>query len=184
MRAQLQTRKLDLKEGCKRKLMFNGPGSNSKPTRIPELKRAISNSSNSSSTKKTEINKNQQPVRNGVKRNKSLPSRLRKSSKISSKVVPMEATEECGEIGREQKTPKKLIMTRKSRTFLEDDFALMNDFSIEKAVGLCWVSQTGPNRYTPALASVRNCIMINVARPFLLVFIYLLLLLFCQPYSV
>ncbi|CAE6023599.1 unnamed protein product [Arabidopsis arenosa] len=37
MRAQIQTRKLDLKEGCKRKLMFNGPGSNSKPTRIPEL---------------------------------------------------------------------------------------------------------------------------------------------------
>ena len=37
--------------------------------------------------------------------------------------------------GREAKTPKKLIMTRKSRTFLEDDFVLMNDFSIEKAVG-------------------------------------------------
>ncbi|CAL9235129.1 unnamed protein product [Arabidopsis halleri] len=137
MRAQLQTRKLDLKEGCKRKLMFNGPGSNSKPTRIPELNRTISNSSNNSSTKKTEISKNQQPLRNSVKRNKSLPSRLRKSSKISSKVVPIEATEETGEILKEQKTPKKLIMTRKSRTFLEDDFALMNDFSIEKAVGLC-----------------------------------------------
>ncbi|CAN7018782.1 unnamed protein product, partial [Brassica oleracea var. botrytis] len=131
MRAQLQTRKLDLKEGCKRKLMFNGPaGSNSKPTRIPELKRTVSN--NSSSNKGTEISKNQQqPIsRNIVKRNKSLPSRLRKSSKISSKVVPIE---ESGEA----KTPKKLIMTRKSRTFLEDDFALMNDFSIEKAVGLC-----------------------------------------------
>ncbi|KAG7638106.1 hypothetical protein AtNW77_Chr2g0251501 [Arabidopsis thaliana] len=137
MRAQLQTRKLDLKEGCKRKLMFNGPGSNSKPTRIPELNRTISNSSNNSSTKKTEISKNQQPMRNSVKRNKSLPSRLRKSSKISSKVVPIEAAEESGEIVKEQKTPKKLIMTRKSRTFLEDDFALMNDFSIEKAVGLC-----------------------------------------------
>ncbi|ESQ51736.1 hypothetical protein EUTSA_v10017539mg [Eutrema salsugineum] len=139
MRAQLQTRKLDLKEGCKRKLMFNGPGSNSKPTRIPELKRTISsNSNNSSTTKKSEISKNEQPmIRNSVKRNKSLPSRLRKSSKISSKVVPIEATEESGEICREQKTPKKLIMTRKSRTFLEDDFALMNDFSIEKAVGLC-----------------------------------------------
>ncbi|XP_010469714.1 PREDICTED: uncharacterized protein LOC104749730 [Camelina sativa] len=136
MRAQLQTRKLDLKEGCKRKLMFNGPGSNSKPTRIPELKRTISNNS---STNKTEmISKNQQPIiRNSVKRNKSLPSRLRKSSKISSKVVPIEATEDTGEILKEQKTPKKLIMTRKSRTFLEDDFALMNDFSIEKAVGLC-----------------------------------------------
>ncbi|KAJ0259942.1 Uncharacterized protein HA466_0062230 [Hirschfeldia incana] len=134
MRAQLQTRKLDLKEGCKRKLMFNGgPGLNSKPTRIPELKRTVS--SNSSSNKETVISK--QPIRNNiVKRNKSLPSRLRKSSKISSKVVPVE---ESGEIvgGREGKTPKKLIMTRKSRTFLEDDFALMNDFSIEKAVGLC-----------------------------------------------
>ncbi|KAG7568751.1 hypothetical protein ISN45_Aa04g015450 [Arabidopsis thaliana x Arabidopsis arenosa] len=132
MRAQLQTRKLDLKEGCKRKLMFNGPG-----TRIPELKRTISNSSNNSSNKKAEISKNQQPIRNSVKRNKSLPSRLRKSSKVSSKVVPIEATEETGDILKEQKTPKKLIMTRKSRTFLEDDFALMNDFSIEKAVGLC-----------------------------------------------
>ncbi|KAG2308789.1 hypothetical protein Bca52824_028537 [Brassica carinata] len=131
-RAQLQTRKLDLKEGCKRKLMFNGGpgGSNSKPTRIPELKRTVS------SNKETEISKNQ-PIRNIVKRNKSLPSRLRKSSKISSKVVPVE--ESAGEIGsREAKTTlKKLIMTRKSRTFLEDDFALMNDFSIEKAVGLC-----------------------------------------------
>ncbi|CAG7907639.1 unnamed protein product, partial [Brassica rapa] len=132
MRAQLQTRKLDLKEGCKRKLMFNGPaGSNSKPTRIHELKRTVS-----SSNKKTENSKNQQqPIRNIVKRNKSLPSRLRKSSKISSKVVPVEESGEIG--GREAKTPKKLIMTRKSRTFLEDDFALMNDFSIEKAVGLC-----------------------------------------------
>ncbi|KAL1190707.1 hypothetical protein V5N11_000193 [Cardamine amara subsp. amara] len=138
MRAQLQTRKLDLKEGCKRKLMFNGPGSNAKPTRIPELKRTISNSSNNSSTKRTEISKNQQPIKNSVvKRNKSLPSRLRKSSKISSKVVPIEATEETGELPKEQKTPKKLIMTRKSRTFLEDDFALLNDFSIENAVGLC-----------------------------------------------
>lgn len=137
MRAQLQTRKTDLKEGCKRKLMFNGPGTNSKPTRIPELKRTISISSSSSSTTKTEINKNQQPIRNSVKRNKSLPSRLRKSSKISSKVVPIEATEEIGELAKEQKTPKKLIMTRKCRTFLEDDFALMNDFSIENAVGLC-----------------------------------------------
>ncbi|EOA28424.1 hypothetical protein CARUB_v10024631mg [Capsella rubella] len=134
MRAQLQTRKLDLKEGCKRKLMFNGPGSNSKPTRIPELKRTISNNSN---TKKSEISKTEQPIRNSVKRNKSLPSRLRKSSKISSRVVPIEATEDTGENFKEQKTPKKLIMTRKSRTFLEDDFALMNDFSIEKAVGLC-----------------------------------------------
>ncbi|CAH8320101.1 unnamed protein product [Eruca vesicaria subsp. sativa] len=133
MRAQLQTRKLDLKEGCKRKLMFNGPGSNSKPTRIPELKRTVSNNS---INKKTEISKNQQqqPIRNIVRRNKSLPSRLRKSSKISSRVVPIE---ESGEIGLEAKTPKRLIMTRKSRTFLEDDFALMNDFSIEKAVGLC-----------------------------------------------
>lgn len=138
MRAQLQTRKLDLKEGCKRKLVYNGPGSNSKPTRIPDLRRTISNSSSSSSSKKTEISKNQeQPIRNIVKRNKSLPSRLRKSSKISSKVVPIEATEDIGEISKEQKTPKKLILTRKSRTFLEDDFALMNDFSIEKAVGLC-----------------------------------------------
>ncbi|CAH2059915.1 unnamed protein product [Thlaspi arvense] len=137
LRAQLQTRKLDLKEGCKRKLMFNGPGSNSKPTRIPELKRTISNSSSNSSPKKTENQQQQQHIRNSVKRNKSLPSRLRKSSKISSKVVPIGATEETGEMGREQKTPKKLIMTRKSRTFLEDDFALMNDFSIENAVGLC-----------------------------------------------
>ncbi|KAJ4903365.1 Uncharacterized protein Rs2_17316 [Raphanus sativus] len=130
MRTQLQTRKLDLKEGCKRKLMFNGgPGSNSKPTRIPELKRTVS------SNKETENSK--QPIRNNiVKRNKSLPSRLRKSSRVSSKVVPVEESgEEIG--GREGKTPKKLIMTRKSRTFLEDDFALMNDFSIEKAVGLC-----------------------------------------------
>ncbi|KAF8108690.1 hypothetical protein N665_0104s0017 [Sinapis alba] len=131
MRAQLQTRKLDLKEGCKRKLMFNGgpAGSNSKPTRIPELKRTVS--SNNSRNKEAE-NQQQEPIRKMVKRNKSLPSRLRKSSKISSKVVPVE---ESGE--REGKTPKKLIMTRKSRTFLEDDFALMNDFSIEKAVGLC-----------------------------------------------
>jgi hypothetical protein len=83
--------------------MFNGPGSNSKPTRIPELNRTISNSSNNSSMKKTEISKNQQPIRNSVKRNKSLPSRLRKSSKISSKVVPIEAAEESGEIVKEQK---------------------------------------------------------------------------------
>ncbi|KAG2327663.1 hypothetical protein Bca52824_010391 [Brassica carinata] len=125
MRAQLQTRKLDLKEGCKRKLMFNGPGSNSKLTRIPELKQT---------TMTTEISKNQQPV---LKRNKSLPSRLRNSSIISLKVVPTEATEESVEISREEKAPKKLVMTRKSRTFLEDDFGLMNDFSIENAVGLC-----------------------------------------------
>ncbi|CAA7027307.1 unnamed protein product [Microthlaspi erraticum] len=132
MRAQLQTRKLDLKEGCRRKLMFNGPGSNSKPTRIPEMSRTVSNNS---SNKNAEISKN---LMNSVKRNKSLPSRLRKSSKVSSKVVPIEATaEESEEIAKGQKTPKKLIMTRKSRTFLEDDFALMNDFSIENAVGLC-----------------------------------------------
>ncbi|VVB01462.1 unnamed protein product [Arabis nemorensis] len=120
--------------------MFNDPGSNSKPARIPELNRTISHSSsNNSSTKKTEMSKNrEQPhIRNIVKRNKSLPSRLRKSSKISSKVVPIEATEDIGEISKEQKTPKKLIMTCKSWIFLEDDFALMNDFSIENAVGLC-----------------------------------------------
>ncbi|KAF8099461.1 hypothetical protein N665_0243s0024 [Sinapis alba] len=121
MRAQLlHTRKLDLKEGCKRKLMFNGPaGSISKLTQIPELEQ-------------TEIsNDQQQPI---LKRNNSFPSRLRNSSEISSKVVPIEATED---ISREEKTPKKLVMTRKSRTFLEDDFRLMNDFSIENAVGLC-----------------------------------------------
>uniref|UniRef100_A0A0D3BT22 Uncharacterized protein n=2 Tax=Brassica oleracea var. oleracea TaxID=109376 RepID=A0A0D3BT22_BRAOL len=125
MRAQLHTRKLDLKEGCKRKLMFNGrPGSNSKLTQIPELKQTISS--------------DQPPIKNRLKRNKSLPSRLRNTSEISSKVVPIEATEESVEISREEKkTPKKLVMTRKSRTFLEDDFGLMNDFSIENAVGLC-----------------------------------------------
>ncbi|KAJ0230137.1 hypothetical protein HA466_0309650 [Hirschfeldia incana] len=124
MRAQLHTRKLDLKEGCKRKLMFNGrPGSNSKLTQIPELKQTITI--------------NQPTIKKGLKRNKSLPSRLRNSSDTSSKVVPIEATEESVEISREEKTPRKLVMTRKSRTLVEDDFALMNDFSIENAVGLC-----------------------------------------------
>ncbi|CAN8247634.1 unnamed protein product [Cochlearia groenlandica] len=134
MRGQLQTRKLELKEGCRRKLMFNGPGTNTKPKRIPELKRTVS-------ANKNDLSNNQQQqtiMRNSVvKRNKSLPSRLRKSSKVSSKVVPIESTEETIEITKGHKTPKKLIMTRKSRTFLEDDFALMNDFSIENAVGLC-----------------------------------------------
>ncbi|CAH8362682.1 unnamed protein product [Eruca vesicaria subsp. sativa] len=121
MRAQLHTRKIDLKEGCKRKLMFNGSGLNSKLTQIPEMEQ-------------TEISRNRKPI---LKRNKSFPSRLRNSSEISSKVVPIEATEESVEISREGKTPKKIIMTRRSRTLLEDDFGLMNDFSIENAVGLC-----------------------------------------------
>ncbi|KAL1200346.1 hypothetical protein V5N11_034089 [Cardamine amara subsp. amara] len=122
MRAQLlQTRKLDLKDGCKRKLVFNGTVTNA--AKIPELKRTISNSSN----KKNDSIKNE-PIRNIVKRNKSLPSRLRKSSKTCSKVVPIEVAEEVV-------TTRKLI-NRRSKTMLEDDFALMNDFSIEKAVGL------------------------------------------------
>ncbi|KAJ4891400.1 Uncharacterized protein Rs2_31148 [Raphanus sativus] len=123
MRARLHTRRLDLKEGCKRKLMFNGSGSNSKLTRIPELEQTTE-----------KISKNRRPI---LKRNKSLPSRLRNSSEISSKVVPIEATEESVEVSREEKTTRKLVMNRKSRTFLEDDFGLMNDFSIENAVGLC-----------------------------------------------
>ncbi|KAF3559891.1 hypothetical protein F2Q69_00011619 [Brassica cretica] len=124
MRAQLHTRKLDLKEGCKKKLMFNGRGSNSKLTQIPEMER-------------TEIRNNRPPNKKSLKKNKSLPSRLRNSSAIWSKVVPIEATEESVEISGEEKTPRKIVMTRKSRTFLEDDFGLMHDFSIENVVGLC-----------------------------------------------
>ncbi|KAJ4891401.1 Uncharacterized protein Rs2_31149 [Raphanus sativus] len=122
MRAQLQTRKLVLKEGCKRKLMFNGPGSS------PKQARTIGN-------KKTKISKNQQvqqPTTKSLKRNNSLPASLKRNSREE---VPVQSSEESVEICR--KTPKKLIMTRRSRTFIEDDFALMNDFSIENAVGLC-----------------------------------------------
>ncbi|KAF8099462.1 hypothetical protein N665_0243s0025 [Sinapis alba] len=121
MRAQLQTRKLALKEGCKRKLMFNGPGSS------PKQARTICGN------KKTKISKNQQtPIMKSLKRNNSLPSSILRNSREE---VPVQAAEESVEICR--KTPKKLIMTRRSRTFIEDDFALMNDFSIENAVGLC-----------------------------------------------
>ncbi|KAF3559888.1 hypothetical protein F2Q69_00011616 [Brassica cretica] len=119
MRAQLQTRKLVLKEGCKRKLMFNGPGSS------PKQARTIGN-------KKTKMSKNQQqPIMKSLKRNNSFPASLRNSREE----VPVQAAGESVEMCR--KTPKKLIMTRRSRTFIEDDFALMNDFSIENAVGLC-----------------------------------------------
>ncbi|KAJ0230136.1 hypothetical protein HA466_0309640 [Hirschfeldia incana] len=121
MRAQLQTRKLVLKEGCKRKLMFNGPGTS------PKQARTIGN-------KKTKISKNQQqqPITKSLKRNKSLPASLKRNSREE---VPVQASEESVEMCR--KTPKKLIMTRRCRTFIEDDFALMYDFSIENAVGLC-----------------------------------------------
>ncbi|CAH2038803.1 unnamed protein product [Thlaspi arvense] len=128
MRAQLlQARKVDLKDGCKRKLVFNGPVTNA--SKIPELKRTISN-------KKNDSIKNE-PIRNCVKRNKSLPSRLRKSSKTSSKVVPIEVAEEAiaAERAQVEITARKL-MNRRSKTMLEDDFALMSDFSIENAVGL------------------------------------------------
>lgn len=131
MRAQLlQARKLDLKDGSKRKLVFNGRLTNA--SKIPELKRTISNSSN----KINDSIKNE-PIKNCVKRNKSLPSRLRKSSKTCSKVVPIEVAEEviAGERAKVEITTRKLI-NRRSKTMLEDDFALMNDFSIEKAVGL------------------------------------------------
>ncbi|KAF8086324.1 hypothetical protein N665_0629s0034 [Sinapis alba] len=133
MRAQLlQARKIDLKDGCKKKLVFNGPVTNSSKT--PELKRTISNSS---SNKKNDSNKNE-PIRNCVKRNKSLPSRLRKSSKPCSKVVPIEAAEEniiAEERAKAEITTRKLI-NRRSKTMLEEDFAFMNDLSIENAVGL------------------------------------------------
>ncbi|CAA7026475.1 unnamed protein product [Microthlaspi erraticum] len=134
MRAQLlQTRKVDLKDGCKRKLVFNGPVTNA--SKMPELKRAISHSS--SNNKKNDSIKNE-PVRNCVKRNKSLPSRLRKSSKTCSKVVPIEASEEviAAEKVQEVEITARKLMNRRSKTMLEDDFALMNDFSIENAVGL------------------------------------------------
>ncbi|KAG2254996.1 hypothetical protein Bca52824_074290 [Brassica carinata] len=131
MRAQLlQARKVDLKDGCKKKLVFNGPVTNTSK-KIPELKRTFSNKKNESS------NKNE-PIRNCVKRNKSLPSRLRKSSKPCSKVVPIEAAEEviiAEERAKAEITTRKLI-NRRSKTMLEDDFAFLNDFSIEKAVGL------------------------------------------------
>ncbi|XP_013752417.2 uncharacterized protein LOC106454874 [Brassica napus] len=121
MRAQLQTRKLVLKEGCKRKLMFNGPGTS------PKQARTIGN-------KKTKMSKNQQqqPIMKSLKRNNSLPASLKRNSREE---VHVQAAEESVEMCK--KTPKKLIMTRRSRTFIEDDFALMNDFSIENAVGLC-----------------------------------------------
>ncbi|CAL9213874.1 unnamed protein product [Arabidopsis halleri] len=131
MRAQLlQARKLDLKDGSKRKLVFNGPLTNA--SKIPELKRTISNNSN----KKNDSIKNE-TIRNCVKRNKSLPSRLRKSSKTCSKVVPFEVVEEviAAERAKVEITARKLI-NRRSKTMLEDDFALINDFSIENAVGL------------------------------------------------
>ncbi|KAF3574743.1 hypothetical protein F2Q69_00058262 [Brassica cretica] len=92
--------------------------------KIPELKRTFSNKN--------------EPIRNCVKRNKSLPSRLRKSSKPCSKVVPIEAAEEviiAEERVKAEITTRKLI-NRRSKTMLEDDFAFLNDFSIEKAVGL------------------------------------------------
>ncbi|WZZ77340.1 hypothetical protein YC2023_097912 [Brassica napus] len=131
MRAQLlQARKVDLKDGCKKKLVFNGPVTNTSK-KIPELKRTFSHKKNESS------NKNE-PIRNCVKRNKSLPSRLRKSSKPCSKVVPIEAAEEviiAEERAKAEITTRKLI-NRRSKTMLEDDFAFLNDFSIEKAVGL------------------------------------------------
>ncbi|KAL0697354.1 hypothetical protein Bca4012_053476 [Brassica carinata] len=133
MRAQLlQTRKTDLKDGSKRKLLFNGPVT--KPSNIPELKRTSSNSS----YKKNDNSIKNIPVRNGVKRNTSLPSRLRKSSKPCSKVVPIEAAEEviiAEEQAKAEITTRKLI-NRRSKTMLEDDFTFLNDFSIEKAVGL------------------------------------------------
>lgn len=128
MRAQLlQARKLDLKDGSKRKLVFNGPLTNA--AKIPELKRNNSN-------KKNDSIKNE-PIRNCVKRNKSLPSRLRNSSKTCSKVVPFEVAEEviAAERAKVEITARKLI-NRISKTMLEDDFSLMNDFSIENAVGL------------------------------------------------
>ncbi|CAH8362688.1 unnamed protein product [Eruca vesicaria subsp. sativa] len=123
MRAQLQTRKLVLKEGCKRKLMFNGPGTS------PKQARTIGNKKTKISSKNQQ--QQQQPIMKSLKRNKSLPASL----KTSREEVPVQAAEESVEICK--KTPKKLIMTRRSRTFVEDDFALMNDFSIENAVGLC-----------------------------------------------
>ncbi|EOA38927.1 hypothetical protein CARUB_v10011325mg [Capsella rubella] len=131
MRAQLlQARKLDLKDGCKRKLVFNGPITNA--SKIPELKRTTSNSSN-----KNNNSMKNEPTKNCVKRNKSLPSRLRKSSKTCSKVVPVEMGEGviAAERAKVEITARKLI-NRRSKTMLEDDFALMNDFSIENAVGL------------------------------------------------
>ncbi|XP_019091686.1 PREDICTED: uncharacterized protein LOC104739139 [Camelina sativa] len=128
MRAQLlQARKLDLKDGSKRKLVFSGPITNA--SKIPELKRSTSNSSNK---KNDSIKK--EPIRNCVKRNKSLPSRLRKSSKTCSKVVPIEVAE--GVIAAEKAKVEIKLINRRSKTMLEDDFALMNDFSREKAVGL------------------------------------------------
>ncbi|KAJ4878889.1 Uncharacterized protein Rs2_35943 [Raphanus sativus] len=134
MRAQLlQARKVDLKDGSKRKLLFNGPVTNA--SKNPELKRTASNSSRNK--KNDSIIKNE-PVRNCVKRNTSLPSRLRKSSKPCSKVVPIEAAEEViisEERAKAEITTRKLI-NRRSKTMLEDDFAFLNDFSIEKAVGL------------------------------------------------
>lgn len=134
MRAQLlQARKVDLKDGSKRKLVFSGPVTNTSKT--PELKRTASNSSRNK--KNDSIIKNE-PVRNCVKRNTSLPSRLRKSSKPCSKVVPIEAAEEViisEERAKAEITIRKLI-NRRSKTMLEDDFAFLNDFSIEKAVGL------------------------------------------------
>ncbi|WZZ49921.1 hypothetical protein YC2023_050028 [Brassica napus] len=106
MRAQLHTRKLDLKEGCKKKLMFNGRGSNSKLTQIPEMER-------------TEIRNNRPPNKKSLKKNKSLPSRLRNSSAIWSKVVPIEATEESVEISGEEKSPRKIVMTREEKALIQ-----------------------------------------------------------------
>ncbi|XP_010557062.1 PREDICTED: uncharacterized protein LOC104826192 [Tarenaya hassleriana] len=133
MRQQLHLRKLDFKEGCRRKLVFNGPLP--KNSKIRELKRTISNSSRNSKKSDTDKDSMINDSKNGIKRNKSLPSRLRNSSKISSKVVPIEVAEEAAETAKEKSTTRKLII-RKSRTFLEDDFAFINDLSIEKAVGL------------------------------------------------
>ncbi|KAJ0236091.1 T207 protein [Hirschfeldia incana] len=133
MTAQLlQARKTDIKDGCKKKLVFNGPVTNA--SKIPELKRTASNSS----YKKSDNSIKNVPVRNGVKRNTSLPSRLRKSSKPCSKVVPIEVAEEtiiAEERAKAEITTRKLI-NRRSKTMLEDDFAFLNDFSIENAVGL------------------------------------------------
>ncbi|KFK42925.1 hypothetical protein AALP_AA1G056100 [Arabis alpina] len=129
MRAQLlQTRKVDLKDGSKRKLVLTNS------SKFPELKRTFSNSSNNNNKKSDNIIKNE-PIRNYVKRNKSLPSRLRKSSRTCSKVVPIEVAEEEVIAAEVEITARKLI-NRRSKTMLEDDFALMNDFSIENAVGL------------------------------------------------
>lgn len=83
--------------------MFNGPVTNA--SKFPELKRTISNSS--SNKKKINDSIKKEPVRNCVKRNKSLPSRLRKSSKTCSKVVPIEVAEEVEITARKLHQPQK-----------------------------------------------------------------------------